>query len=151
MRANFDARRSNTYNLFSIPDFSAFLSSAFQTGDSPNAWVSVEPIHNQIHASFGGSNARSGPHVIRRLLTPRSTRYSACSTPTSTAFTATYQAAHVTPQPTTRFFGRRVQEGDTDDINTPLWPFRKASGSYSTARGASSASSIWDFGCAYQR
>jgi len=63
MRANFDARRSNTYNLFSIPDFSAFSSNAFQTGDSPNAWVSVESIHNQIHASIGGSNHPLSGHM----------------------------------------------------------------------------------------
>ena len=152
MRANYDARRSNTYNLFSIPDFSAFSSSAFQTGDSPNAWVSVESIHNQIHASIGGSNDPLSGHmsfVDYSAFDPIFWLHHANVDRLTAMYQAARPGARLTPQPATGVFGRRVQEGDTDDINTPLWPFRKASGSYFTSRDVNSASSIWDFGYAY--
>jgi len=51
-----------------------------------------------------------------------------------------------TPIILTGVFGRRVREGDID-IKTPLWPFRKVSGSYFISQDM--ASSIWEFGYAY--
>lgn len=152
MRANFDARRSNTYNLFSIPNFSAFSSSAFQSGDSPSAWVSVESIHNQIHASIGGSNDPLSGHmsfVDYSSFDPIFWLHHANVDRLTAMYQAARPGARVTPQPATGVFGRRVQEGDMDNINTPLWPFRKASGSYFTSQDVSSASSIWDLGYAY--
>jgi len=138
--ANPDARCTN--NLFSIPDFSAFPSSAFQTAARPKRGSRSSPSTTRSTPRSTALTTRSQA-TCHSSITPRSTRYSGCTTPTSTAFTATCRAVRVTPQPTMGVFGRRVQEGDIDDINTPLWP-----GSYFTSRDMS-ASSIWDFGYAY--
>ncbi|KAI5842810.1 hypothetical protein BZA05DRAFT_359599, partial [Tricharina praecox] len=152
MRANFAARRANTFNLFSIPNFSAFSSSAYVSGGDPNSWISIESIHNQVHASIGGSDDPLSGHmsfVDYSSFDPIFWFHHA----NVDRLTAMYQAARpgtgVTPQPATGVFGRRVQDGDVDDINTPLWPFRKATGGYFTSQDVTTAASIWDFGYAY--
>lgn len=43
------SRRQSTFNLFSIPTFQAFTSNAWDGGGAPNAWTSVESIHNSVH------------------------------------------------------------------------------------------------------
>jgi len=151
MRANYETCRQDTFVLFNIPDFSAFSSSAFQSGDAPTSWTSIESIHNQVHGFIGGSGNPQGHMSF--------VEYSAFDPifwlhhVNVDRLTAMYQAARpglrVTPQPATAVFARRVQPGDVNDINTPLWPFRKLSGSYYTSQDVSTASSIWDLGYAY--
>ncbi|KAI5792061.1 hypothetical protein FPQ18DRAFT_389582 [Pyronema domesticum] len=154
MRIQYPARRQNTYNLFSIPTFREFSSTAFSPGGQPNAWTSVESIHNQIHAALGG-----------RGVTPGSAGH--MSTVDYSAFdpifwlhhvqvdrlSAMYQATHpgqvVTPQNATPVFARRVNAQTMDTIDTPLWPFRKANRQYYTSRDVSTAGSIWGLGYAY--
>lgn len=46
------SRRQNTFNLFSIPTFQGFTSNAWDGGGAPNAWTSVESIHNDIHGKW---------------------------------------------------------------------------------------------------
>lgn len=151
MRGSYPARRQNTYNLFSIPTFREFSNTAFALNGTPNTWTSVESIHNQVHSSIGGLTPARNGHM---------------STVDYSAFDpifwlhhvqvdrliAMYQATHpgqvVTPQAATRVF-HELRTGQIDNIDTPLWPFRKSNGQYFTSRDVSTASSIYTYGYSY--
>jgi tyrosinase len=152
MRRNYIARRQNTFNLFSIPSFAEFSSTAFSSGGSPNAWTSIESIHNQVHSSLGGSAQNLQGHmslVDYSAFDPIFWLHHANVDRLTAMYQAVYPGRVVTPQPATGVFARRVQDGDEDTIDTPLWPFRKADGQYYTSRDVSTAGSIWDFGYSY--
>jgi len=54
MNQGFTSRRNAVFNLFTIPTFSDFSGTQLNTNGSPNAWNSVESIHNSIHVHIGG-------------------------------------------------------------------------------------------------
>jgi len=67
--------------------------------------------------------------------------------------TAMYQAIwpgeFIGTVPAAPSFGRIVRPGDTDDVNTPLRPFRHADGRDWTSADASGATSIMNYGYTY--
>jgi len=148
MAAGYSTRKQNTYNLFSIPNFSGFSNTDPNLDGTPNQWTSLESIHNDIHVQIGGNNghmtmlAYSSFDPIFWLHHANVDR-----------LTAIYQSIHygkfVTPQPASGTFARRATSGSTDTVNTQLNPFRHADGSYFTSVDVSWASSIWHFGYAY--
>jgi tyrosinase len=152
MQRNYAARRQNTYNLFSIPSFAEFSSTAFSAGGVPNAWTSVESIHNQVHGSMGGTTRGLQGHmalVEYSSFDPIFWLHHVQVDRLSAMYQAVYPGRLVTPQPATGVFARKVKEGDMDTIDTPLWPFKKPTGEYYTSRDVSAAGSIWDFGYEY--
>ncbi|KAA8897513.1 hypothetical protein FN846DRAFT_783234 [Sphaerosporella brunnea] len=152
MMQNYDTRRQNTYNLFSIPSFAEFSSTAVSASGAPNTWTSVESIHNQVHASVGGTTPGLMGHMSLVDLSsfdPIFWMHHANVDRLVAIYQAIYPNRRVTPQPATPVFARRVQPGDMDTIDTPLWPFKKPNGQYYTSRDVSSASSIWGLGYAY--
>lgn len=54
MNEGFTSRRNAVFALFTIPSFSDFSGTQLNTNGSPNAWNSVESIHNSIHVHIGG-------------------------------------------------------------------------------------------------
>jgi tyrosinase len=146
------ARRQNTYNLFSIPTFREFSNTAFTTGGTPNAWTSVESVHNQVHAAVGGSTPGMQGHMSTVDYSSFDPIFWLHHVQVDRLI-AMYQATHpgqvVTPQNATAVFARRLRPGDLDTIDTPLWPFRKPNGNYFTSRDVSTASSIWQYGYEY--
>jgi len=54
MAQGFTSRKNAVYNLFTIPTFSDFSGTQFNNNGSPNAYNSVESIHNGVHVNCGG-------------------------------------------------------------------------------------------------
>lgn len=148
MRNTYQSRRQNTYNLFSISNFNAFSNDAYQPNNTPINWVSVESIHNEIHVNIGGSQGHMSLldyssfdplFWLHHCMVDR--------------LVAMYQAIHpnrrLAPQQAVGTFARRVSQGDVDDINTPLRPFRNGAGNYFTSAQLSTADSIWNLNYAY--
>ncbi|KAF8250011.1 Di-copper centre-containing protein [Wilcoxina mikolae CBS 423.85] len=152
MRAAYTARRQNTYNLFSIPTFHEFSSTAFSIGGTPNAWTSVESIHNQVHSSMGGTTPGLAGHmslVDYSSFDPIFWLHHVQVDRLGAMYQATHPGQVVTPQPASPVFARRVTASTVDTIDTPLWPFRHPSGSYFTSRDVSTPGSVWDYGYSY--
>jgi hypothetical protein len=154
MRSQYPARRQNTYNLFSIPTFREFSSTAFTAGGQPNAWTSVESIHNQVHAALGGRGVTPGSAghmttVDYSSFDPIFWLHHVQVDRLGAMYQATHPGQVVTPQPATPVFARQVNAQTMDTIDTPLWPFRKPNRQYYTSRDVSTAGSIWDLGYAY--
>lgn len=152
MRSTYSARRQNTYNLFSIPTFREFSNTQFSSGGEPNRWNSVESIHNEIHSFIGGGGNGGGwmTYVDYSSFDPIFFIHHTSVDRLVAMYQAIYPGRVVTPQRASGTFARRVtSSSQVDDINTPLAPFRKPSGSYYTSRDVSSARSIYSFGYAY--
>jgi tyrosinase len=152
MQRNYAARRQNTYNLFSIPSFAEFSSTAFSAGGVPNAWTSVESIHNQVHGSLGGTTPGLQGHmalVDYSSFDPIFWLHHAQVDRLAAMYQAVFPGRVVTAQPATGVFARKIKDGDMDTIDTPLWPFKKPNGQYYTSRDFSDAGSIWQYGYEY--
>lgn len=54
MFRDYSSRRSQVFNLFTIPTFNEFSNTQRSANGTPNSWNSVESIHNIIHVNAGG-------------------------------------------------------------------------------------------------
>lgn len=148
MRNTYNARRQNTFNLFSIPNFNAFSNTAFQPGNVPITWLSVESIHNEVHVNVGG-NAGHMSLVDYSSFDPIFWLHHCMIDRLVAMYQAIYPNRRLQPQPAVGTFARRVSQGDVDDINTPLRPFRDRNGNYFRSSSLSTADSIWNLNYAY--
>jgi tyrosinase len=148
MNRDYSSRRAATYALFSIPDFSDFSGTMRNVNGSPNSWNSVESVHNGVHVNAGGQWGHMTA-VAYSAFDPLFWMHH-CQID---RLIAMYQAVHpgrvISPRLASGNFARQVSGSDTDDINTPLAPFRHPNGSYFTSNDVSSADSIWNFGYQY--
>lgn len=148
MTNTYDSRRQNTYNLFSIPTFQGFTSNAWDGGSAPNAWTSIESIHNDIHSNLGGAGGHMS-YVDYAAFDPIFWLHH-CNVDRLTAmYQAVWPGNVVEPQSASGTFARRTRPGDMDDINTPLYPFRHPNGAEWTSNDVSTAGSIYKYGYAY--
>jgi tyrosinase len=148
MNRDYSSRRAATYALFSIPDFSDFSGTMRNVNGTPNSWNSVESVHNGVHVNAGGQWGHMTA-VAYSAFDPLFWMHH-CQID---RLIAMYQAVHpgrvISPRLASGNFARQVKGSDTDDINTPLAPFRHPDGSYFTSKDVSSADSIWNFGYQY--
>ncbi|KAF8252413.1 Di-copper centre-containing protein [Wilcoxina mikolae CBS 423.85] len=148
MNQGYSSRRSAVYNLFTIPTFNEFSNTQRSASGTPNSWNSVESIHNTVHVNCGGQWGHMTA-VAYSAFDPIFWLHHA----NIDRLIAMYQAVHpdrqMSPQPASGTFARQVSNGDMDDLDTPLAPFRHGDGSYFTSNDVSSVDSIWDLGYAY--
>jgi tyrosinase len=148
MNRDYSSRRAATYALFSIPDFSDFSGTMRNVNGSPNSWNSVESVHNGVHVNAGGQWGHMTA-VAYSAFDPIFWMHH-CQID---RLIAMYQAVHpgrlMSPRLASGNFARQVSGNDTDDINTPLAPFRHPNGNYFTSNDVSYADSIWNFGYQY--
>ncbi|KAF3157991.1 hypothetical protein TWF225_004251 [Orbilia oligospora] len=135
MQSGYNTRRKQTYNALTSATTFNFFSNA------------LEKLHNDVHMQVGGngimgliSYAAFDPifwlhhNNIDRLL-------------------AIWQAAnpgkYLTPDTATPSFKRRVQEGDQDDLDTPLYPWKHTDGTWWTSNDVKDVTNIWKYGYGY--
>ncbi|KAK6508024.1 hypothetical protein TWF481_006444 [Arthrobotrys musiformis] len=135
MQSGYLTRRKQTYNtLTSVTSFNYFSNS-------------LEKLHNDVHMQVGGNGimglisfAAFDPifwlhhNNIDRML-------------------AIWQAAnpgrYLTPDTATPSFQRTVEDGDKDDLNTPLYPWKHPNGKFWTSADVKDVQDIWSSGYGY--
>lgn len=145
--AGYSSRRQNTYNLFSITRFNEFSNRSFRAGGSPASFNNLESVHDNIHVDMGGNNGHM-TWVHLSAFDPVFFLHHCNVDRLVAIFQAARPGLQVTPQAASANWANPRPSGN-DDINTPLRPFRKASGAIYTSADVSTASSIWSLNYAY--
>ncbi|KAA8895432.1 common central domain of tyrosinase-domain-containing protein [Sphaerosporella brunnea] len=148
MNRDYSSRRSATYALFSIPNFSDFSGTMRNTNGSPNAWNSVESVHNGVHVNCGGQWGHMTA-VAYSAFDPVFWMHHCNIDRLIAMYQAVNPGSVIQPRPASGTFARQVSSSDVDTINTPLAPFRHPNGQYYTSQDVSTADSIWNFGYQY--
>ncbi|CCX04285.1 hypothetical protein FPQ18DRAFT_280049 [Pyronema domesticum] len=148
MFRDYSSRRSQVFNLFTIPTFNEFSNTQRSANGTPNSWNSVESIHNIIHVNAGGQWGHMTA-VAYSAFDPIFWLHHCNVDRLIAMYQAVYPDRGITPQPASGTFHRRVTQGSMDDLTTPLAPFRHANGNYFTSGDVVGVQSIWDLGYAY--
>ncbi|KAL7274844.1 hypothetical protein RUND412_002242 [Rhizina undulata] len=148
MMQTYTSRRQNTYNLFSIPNFSEFSSTAASANNTPNAYTSLESIHNDIHGIVGG-NLGHMAYIDYAAFDPIFWLHHAQVDRLAAMYQAVFPSSLVQPQPASGTFANAATPGKMDTITTSLYPFRHTNGVSWTSRDVSYANSIWSYGYSY--
>ncbi|RPA88543.1 Di-copper centre-containing protein, partial [Choiromyces venosus 120613-1] len=148
MTNTYEPRRANTYNLFSIPNFGEFAAASGTGATAPSNWISVESIHNDIHAHIGGANGHMS-YVDYAAFDPIFWLHHCNVDRLIAMYQAIWPSQFIQSSPAAATFGRIVHPGDRDDVNTPLRPFRHPDGHEWTSADINSATSIMNYGYTY--
>ena len=142
MRVSFIPRRHNTFNLFTRAGFTGFS-------------MQCEAIHNSIHLALGyGSNDTIGhmasPDVA--AFDPIFWLHHANVDRLTAMYQVLYPNSQPTPFPPRATFGRLVpgRDGPEDNLNTNLYLFRKADGTFYKVRDfVSGRTGLWRYHYSY--
>lgn len=142
---DFLTRRQNTFQLFSIGTIGRFSTDRFGGQPPPGDLGSVESIHNTIHRTLFGYMQYTAMAAFDPIFWLHHCQVD--------RLTSIYQAIHPDSRigPLSRLsatFGFPDASG-TEDINTPLYPFRHSDGKEWTSNDITSATSIFSYGYAY--
>ncbi|EPS45144.1 hypothetical protein H072_877 [Dactylellina haptotyla CBS 200.50] len=140
IQKNFIARRQRTYEaLMSETGYNEFS-------------AALESVHNELHNTIGGVSGGPGYSVMCILGFASFDPVFWLHHNNVDRMTAMWQAANPTlklrPGKSTKTYQRPSGEGN-DDLNTPLYPFKHADGSYWTSNDVSDVRTIWDYGYGY--
>ena len=130
LSSNFAPRKLSTNSLFGNPSYNEFS-------------TAIENIHNNIHVTVGGDMAFVDYSAFDPIFWLHH-----CNVD---RLTAMYQASHpgvyLTPKPRSPTFALHLP--GTDDLSTPLYPFRHPNANEWTSDDVKTADSIFTYGYSY--
>ena len=139
MMSSFSTRCQTTFNLLSMRDFTSFSSQ-------------LEKVHDGIHLTIGGQN---GGHMKIFSVAAFDPIFLLHHVQVD-RLTAMYQATHPRNRfgsvPAVATYGRVIKgKNETDNLDTPLFPFRKRDGTMYTSRDffPQRSPGIWELGYGY--
>ncbi|KAI5778604.1 hypothetical protein EDC01DRAFT_634702 [Geopyxis carbonaria] len=151
LEGTFTSRSEKAYQLFNIRSFGQFSTVRFQIDGTPISQNSVESIHDDIHGAFAGSDDPAHMGSIGVSAFDPVFWMHHCNVD---RFMALYQAqrpdsAAIDGSLDADSYTIGFPGGVTEDINTPLFPFRDTNKRDLTSRDVASAKSIYSFGYSY--
>jgi tyrosinase len=146
---SFSQRREQTCNVLmtSQTTFNSMSNNAFDAGQRPSQFVSLEGIHDAVHVNMGCSYGHM-TFVEYSAFDPVFWLHHCNVDRLMAMWQAIWpQKATLTPQRSRPTFGNPSSSQDT--IDTRLTPFHKGNGNYYTSRDVIRADSIWNLRYAY--
>jgi len=142
MQSGFSSRKRATFNCFSQTRYNGFS-------------AALENIHDSVHGSIGGNGHMS--YIPYSAFDPIFWLHHVQVDRLTAMFQAASPGLVLASGTAVGTFARPAGSSSVDDINTPLYPFRRADNSWWTSAQVSSASSIWankygypEVPCSYQ-